>query len=211
MMTDEAGCGLASNNVVATEPRPKHRFGTRLVAVEQQHNVGMIAPGEPGPWSGEADKIAWTDSGTDYSCVIRRDAAGGHLCGYVGVGRSHPLFGFALRALLGLDLVVHGGVKRANPCLACEPESVPICRACGRDDAWWIGFECNGPDDLQPKAPPESRSAAGIGDRLYRDEAYVYAEVISLARQLKDVEDSVGVGSQDRGLFDVRIDRDEWR
>lgn len=211
MTSSNRGYVASSGEMVAIEPRPQHRFGTKLVAVERLHNVKELAPAGPGPWAGEADEIAWTD-GTNYSCLVRRDGEGGHLCGHVGVGGDHPLFGFGLRALLGLDLVVHGGVKRAGACQACEPENVPVCRVRdGLDDAWWIGFECDGPSDVLPNGSPDSRGGAGTGERIYRDEAYVYAEVVSLARQLKDVEDSIGAGSQDRGLLNVRVDLKGWR
>jgi hypothetical protein len=45
-----------------------------------------------GPWDHEPDKMQWQDEATGLPCLIVRGPAGA-LCGYVGVGPTHPWFG----------------------------------------------------------------------------------------------------------------------
>lgn len=44
-----------------------------------------------GPWKAEIDKKQWLDEETGLPCLIVRGPSGA-LCGYVGVGKSHPFF-----------------------------------------------------------------------------------------------------------------------
>ena len=74
------------------------RFGSPEIASLTVYHVPDLSPKIPGPWRGEADKIAWTDPTTGMACIIRRSAHG-HLCGYVAVEPEHPLYGFDADAL----------------------------------------------------------------------------------------------------------------
>lgn len=45
-----------------------------------------------GEWDNEPDKKQWKDEETGLPCLIVRSKATGSLCGYVGVGKKHPLY-----------------------------------------------------------------------------------------------------------------------
>jgi hypothetical protein len=177
-----------------------------------------------GGWRGEADKVSWRDEETGLECIIMRDGVGGHLGGYVGVGRNHPLFGFEAGALpndIGID--VHGGITYARICdegpsprrrvlqegrrichVVIEHVEAEVSHATYHQveqHQWWFGFTCNHVYDLKPsdvKSRP-SRTDGEIGS-TYRDDGYVLNEVRNLARQLKAIESGdpmpVPVGSR---------------
>lgn len=161
---------------------------------------------DKGPSRGEADKVAWQDPVTGYECIIMRDPKLGHLRGFVGVPPEHPLFGFkhgAVPPSLGIE--VHGGLTYSAPCdltgsrHVLEREAHRVCHVTRvwkketyatdhrpRDDAWWFGFDCNLPNDLQPYV---IRRLDYDGPRqTYRDDEYVANEVLNLAAQLKAIE-----------------------
>lgn len=181
-------------------------MGNELVGVDAVYHVPDLAPKAPGPWNGEAEKVAWTDAATGYGCIIRRSAAGGHLAGYVGIMPGHPLFGYCASALRDVGLRIHGGVNYAEPCLGPEPENRSVCHvsasdrmraarapksARAHDHMWWIGFECNQPTDVvpgeRPSLPPSMLT--GTVERVYRDEGYVLEQCRWLAEQLKAIGD----------------------
>lgn len=157
--------------------RPMNGTGVP-VRVDAVYEVRELHPSGDGPWSVEAEKIAWTDEMSGYACIIRRAPQGGHLCGYVAVPPGHPLFGMNPYAFVGLGIGVHGGISYASECQRWQPEHRSICHvtaaearmtreqaearamreqlvhanaeALRHDDAWWFGFECNQPDDVSP-------------------------------------------------------------
>jgi hypothetical protein len=202
--------------VIAVTPARRdvaRRIGSQLVQVDAIFNVPSVHPSGSGPWADEADKIAWTDPATGFPCIIRRSQRWGHLCGYVGVELGHPLHGFDVKALAGIDLRVHGGIDYAEPCAARDPEPVSVCHVtrlkegyfvpasseilrndvareiAARDDAWWLGFSCDKESDALPKADrTRTTEFLGTQTRVYRDEAYVHAECTRLAAQLKAIE-----------------------
>jgi len=190
-------------------PDTERRFGTEVVPVDAVYHVAKVHPSTPGPWSGEAEKVAWTDGNTGYGCIIRRSSRGGHLGGFVGVGPDHPLHGFTEPALEGLGLRVHGGVSHAEGCQHWQSEATSVChvrvqagsaRRNGTDvfandaskahDLWWFGFECNGPGDVLPGGSARSRpdTLDGVNERAYRSEEYVFQHTVWLAEQLRCVE-----------------------
>ena len=165
-------------------------------------------PTESGPWDGEADKVGWVDAETGFGCIMLRQA-NGTLSGYVGVGPEHPLFGFSLDALpVALAASVHGGITYARACevnrFAREADGKPraerytVCHVTrvrmvqdyrtvqttkdefGHEDLWWLGFDTDHPGDLVPKGYRASRRR----DDVYRDQAFVYAHCIELARRM---------------------------
>ncbi len=164
---------------------------------------------------GNADKLAWRDEATGYECIIMRDTRDGFLRGFVGVERAHPLYGFEHEAVPAeLDIEVHGGLtysaiceRGPSPRPRLSREALSIChvprRSAGHDsvvnatdhrpqhdDAWWFGFDCNALYDKVPGrvGDPTPFLAAETG-RTFRDEAYVYDQVVDLAAQLRAIAD----------------------
>lgn len=134
----------------------------------------------PGPWQDEPDKLVWIDADTDLDCMIVRGRAGA-LCGYVGVPPEHPSHGNNYwHDEGGPSVDVHGGLTYADLCsdIVCHvPEH-------GRPgDVWWFGFDCAHAYDFIP-ALTKYRLPTELPDDVYKDIAYVKAEVTSLAKQL---------------------------
>lgn len=46
-----------------------------------------------GVWQDEPDYQHWVDEETGLDCLIVRQPSSGHLCGYVGISKDHPLYG----------------------------------------------------------------------------------------------------------------------
>jgi hypothetical protein len=46
-----------------------------------------------GPWQDEPDRLEWNDQETGLHCLIVRAGVSGALCGYVGIGPTHPAHG----------------------------------------------------------------------------------------------------------------------
>ncbi|MBM7406382.1 MULTISPECIES: hypothetical protein [Sphingomonas] len=206
-----SGTNLPAIKPTRNVTRPMHG-GTDLVPVEAVFHVPTVHPSSRGPWDGEADKIAWTDRMSGLGCIIKRSGSTGCWEGFVGVGPDHPLFGVTPGALVGLDLRAHGGVNYAAACQKYEPESTSVCHVTDvdtrpshsqrpltkegkeHDDAWWLGFSCDQAGDVIPGGsnPLQGRDVpAGVNERVYRDEAFVYRECVRLAAQLLAIADGV--------------------
>ena len=168
-----------------------------------------------GPWLGEAEKVAWLDEASGYECIIMRAASSGHLSGYVGVPPKHPLYGFEHEAIpADLDIEVHGGLTYSalcqhgpTPALGISAEARRICHVSARsarhgpvqhatdyrvqrDDAWWFGFECNHVYDIVPgQRNDRDRFLGHETGATFKDEAYVYGQVVDLAAQLRAIAD----------------------
>lgn len=140
----------------------------RTIVPDQAFYVKDVKSKAEGPWLHEADKLAWRDEATGYECIILRSDAGGHLCGYVGIPPSHPLYGVKHQAIPeDLDIEVHGGLSYSRICesgpsprptrLAVEARrichvicNVPVHRPrelrhattyrVEDGDAWWLGL-----------------------------------------------------------------------
>lgn len=96
-------------------------------------------------------------------CLIKRNAAMGNLCGYVGVPAS--LVSDELAALL--DGIAHGGVTYGpKPCEPGDPAK-GICHVAepGEPEVRWYGFDCAHAHDLLPAyfTRPELRRMAALG------------------------------------------------
>lgn len=136
-------------------------------------------PHDGNPWNAEPDKAQWIDEATGLDCLIVRGPLGA-LCGYVGLPPNHPWHGTDADHV---DAAVHGGLNYAAPCQEHAGERA-ICHVPepGRPaDVWWLGFDCAHAGDLNPITGPIT------GDEVYRDFAYVQAEVARLAAQLAHV------------------------
>lgn len=121
-----------------------------------------------GPWDLEPDRAVWTDEATDYHCAAVRNGFG-TWCGYVAVGRAHPLNtkGYYDDKLLEID--VHGGLTFAGYVL-----SIP--------ELWTFGFDCGHGYDASPDRPYEYPT-----DTTYRTLEYVRRQCALLATQLKEL------------------------
>ncbi len=207
----------STNRALATIDQPQRDVVITMngaatpVQVDAAFRVPDVHPAVPGPWSGERDKIAWRDAATGYPCIIRRSPITGHLGGYVAVPPGHPLHGWPTDALIGLHIAVHNSINYAAACEHRMPETTSICHvaptarqaeaqvvhrneaaARPHDDAWWFGFECNGPGDVLPTDPKqyaEGKLLDGVNERVYRDEAFVHEECTRMAMQFAAIAD----------------------
>ncbi|OQW42395.1 MAG: hypothetical protein A4S12_00645 [Proteobacteria bacterium SG_bin5] len=198
--------------MVIGQPYP---IGDRSVLADAVYYVGGRIDGRGGRLGG-ADKIAWRDPASGYECIIMRDTRGGYLSGYVGVPVEHPLYGFDHDAIPPeLELEVHGGLSYSAVCdegpsperRRLADEARTICHVPARppryasiehatdyraahDGAWWFGFDCNQVYDIVPwEREDRSRFLGQETGATFKDEAYVYDQVIDLAAQLKAIAD----------------------
>lgn len=127
----------------------------------------------PGPWQDEPDRVEFEHAGLP--CLMRRNPSGAW-CGYAAVPPGHPLHGGGYETP---DVDAHGGLTYAS---ACAGEICHVPKPGEPDDVWWYGFDCGHCDDLLPAYVVQFPELAKYGK--YRDQAYVTAEVRSLAEQL---------------------------
>lgn len=182
---------------------------TAVTALQVYRNPDR-RPSESGPWDAEADKIAWIDEASGLACIILRQTDG-TLSGYAAVGPDHPVFGFEAEALpVDLATSVHGSITYARTCEdnrferqahgKPRQERYTVCHTTyvrtvqeyrtvqttrnefEHEDLWWFGFHTNGVGDLVPKPRLGSSPRKGA---VYRDQSFVYANVIELARRLR--------------------------
>ncbi len=130
-----------------------------------------------GPWNGEPDFLLFSERG--FPCVVLRHANFGHLNGYVGVPRGHPLYRKSYR---DLDVRVHGGLSYSGD-LSDVPLRVLFSVLKYPDVAWWwFGFDCAHAYDVVPAQLADGlRPFSGA---KYRDVAYVQEMCRVLARRL---------------------------
>jgi hypothetical protein len=131
------------------------------------------------PWESEPDNAEWEDKLTGYKCRIQRHGHFGHLCGYVGIPKSHPLYGKHYSDDEVADIRVHGGLTHSG-----EDQD--------DKDTWWFGFDCSHAGDLSPNMLMHilDRELPNLRhfhrDEVYRTWDYVENEVRELVRQLRD-------------------------
>lgn len=152
-----------------------------------------------------------------------RNTDNGFLCGYVGIPKDHPLWGWDANAVppdIGID--VHGGLTYSRLCeegpsptrrLAVEARRIchvtlrpavyhPVEHATDHrvedSHAWWFGFSCDHAFDLIPNARPNSSGSksSDLG-RIYRDDAYVVRETVALAAQLRAIAEGDAAPARD--------------
>lgn len=123
-----------------------------------------------GEWDDEEDNLHWHQDG--FACLIRRHEWFGHFNGYVGVDIVHPLYGLNYCDEVFESIGVHGGLTYSGLW-----EEFPGFH--------WFGFDCNHTWDWAPGSANKYRSADKYqSNKIYRNLAYVRAEVESLVRQL---------------------------
>lgn len=148
-----------------------------------------------GEWDNEPDKLNWVDPVTGLDCMIVRNKGVGALCGYVGVMEAHPWFG---RHYTGCTLIpacedmyaccvhsiegkidVHGGLTFSGFCQEGNEHGICHVPEPGRPaHVYWFGFDCSHHGDLSPEYTKDP-----LPIRIYRNVAYVKAEVEKLALQ----------------------------
>ena len=104
----------------------------------------------------------------EHECRVLRVLATGHLCGYVGVCTSSPLYGIDYEFLDSVE--VHGGLTYSGKM--------------SDSDKWWFGFDCAHFGDRLP--------LYSDGTGVYRDMDYVKNEVENLVEQLIKLEENKG-------------------
>jgi hypothetical protein len=143
------------------------------------------------PWAGEPDYAMFDAAGL--KCVIRRVRDIGHLCGYVGVGASHPLFEVASNDLVPapstwlerpFDIDEHGVIDTFLTAMHMQAGEIPDGFAPlntligvhgglswgGRmhdHTGWWFGFDCAHAGDFSP-------GLAETIERAGRDASWLY-------------------------------------
>lgn len=146
--------------------------------------------------------MLWINTTTGYQCLIRQ-GFGRVLCGYVGVERSHRLYGRPMDDDALDSIRVHGGLTFSD----YWPDINRL---------WYFGFDCGHfmdiiPDWVSPIETQNRKVATGEADieticnnelsslisafmknsaftPTYKDLNFVAAEVESLAHQLKVLE-----------------------
>jgi hypothetical protein len=95
-----------------------------------------------GPWQSEPDRLEFQSHGFD--CLLSRNSMLGNWCGYVGLPKTHSLYGQERPNTLD-TLDVHGGVTYSAHCdgFICHVTKDP-------DELFWIGFDCAHSQDLIP-------------------------------------------------------------
>lgn len=204
------------DGLVNEEPVNYPLATTRIVAQQVYSNPDRH-PDEPGPWSNEADKVAWVDEETGLGCIMLRQVDG-TLSGYVGVGPDHPLFGFEVDAVpLDISATVHGGLTYGKACEVNRVESharsqtvkerYSVCHVTRtrtrtieyhvdvqttedefHEDLWWLGFDTNHDGDARPNDDDYERRSGDV----YRDQSFVYGQCIDLARCLRRIASESG-------------------
>lgn len=207
----EGGVTLVTGRAYAT--------ADRLVPASEIFFEEGAKPRGEGPWLGEADKVSWRDGETGFECIMMRETGRGHLSGYVGVPKDHPLWGWSHEAIpadLGID--VHGGLTYSQICeegpsparrLVMERRRIchvpripyqyePVTHATEHrpedEHVWWFGFSCDHVYDIVPgdRGQPKRFMGAETGAE-YRDDSYVVGEILNLARQLRAIGDGTAV------------------
>ena len=132
------------------------------------------------PWESEPDNAEWEDKLTGYKCRIQRHGHFGHLCGYVGIPKNHPLYGKHYSDDEVADIQVHGGLTHSDSANSDGDWGGGL---------WWFGFDCSHGGDLSPKMLVHlvDRNILGLDrNETYRTWDYVENEVRELVRQLRD-------------------------
>ena len=141
-------------------------------------------------WENEGKSYPFIDKETNYGCYIYRHPRRGHLCGYVDIPRSHPLYGIdhanEIFDMITGDIKVHGGIsftgRLNNP---YNNKELPDYFDDLHD--WLIGFDCNHAEDYAPFRPCDESELIELKQE-YRTAEYVADECKKLAKQLKALE-----------------------
>jgi hypothetical protein len=143
------------------------------------------------PWADEPDYRMFNASGL--TCVVRRVRDLGYLCGYVGVGRAHPLYQVSATDLVPapgtwlerpFDIEEHGIIDTFITMFHMHAGEVPdgfaplnaligvhggLTWSAPMHDhtGWWFGFDCGHAGDFSP-------GIAATLEQIGRDSSFMY-------------------------------------
>jgi hypothetical protein len=111
-----------------------------------------------GPWQSEPDRLEFQSHG--FNCLLSRNSMLGNWCGYVGLPKTHSLYGRERPDILD-TLDVYGGVTYSAHCdgFIChvtqeKDELFWVGFACHvtqeKDELFWVGFDCGHSQDVIP-------------------------------------------------------------
>lgn len=132
-----------------------------------------------GEWDNEPYRISWVDKETGYNCLAKRGPFGAW-CGYVAVSSNHA---FYKQSYNNVNVDVHGDLTYANECSGDPDEGICHLESPGEEPVFWFGFDCSHCYDFIP-----SYTSHFNQNGIYRNKAYVIAEIDSLSKQLKALE-----------------------
>jgi hypothetical protein len=121
---------------------------------------------------GEGDVTRFTVKG--FPCVVARHPSFGHLNGYVGIPKSHPLYGKNYEIIQ--KTYVHGGITYAGQDL--------MFLTAKEKKYWWFGFDTGHIGDLPPFYLLNRNIPDIICVGVYKDMKYVVKETKDMALQL---------------------------
>lgn len=159
-----------------------------------------------GEWDNEPDKVQFiTQSGLP-GLIVRNGS--GALCGYVGIGKAHPLHGMSYSACTlnpkceeetycehspEYLFSVHGGITFADVCQENREHGICHIPEEGEEEPlFWFGFDCSHAGDVSPSydglfGPSSQGMPTGWGGVYqYRNIEYVKKQIESLAKQLTE-------------------------
>jgi len=150
----------------------------------------IIEQGLDGPWFTEPDRVEFKNLG--YDCLLSRSPFSFAWCGYVAVPKGHSAFGLHYDHADLEDIRVPGGLTYSKEC------HEHICHEADEhsDPVWWLGFDCAHCYDVTPGSEAslkaitgEIRKCPADYEVTYKDMNYVREQVLSLATQLKLLEE----------------------
>lgn len=115
-------------------------------------------------WDNEPWYIEWEVN--NIKCVIHRRIDAGFLYGYIGLPKNHAYFGLNSEEF---PIEVDGGWNYA--------ENEAYFKQ-GNFDYWWLGFDCNHGDDVNPSQTYNSPSAT------YKTVYYVAEQLMEIVKEL---------------------------
>jgi hypothetical protein len=163
-----------------------------------------------GPWQDEPDHLEWDDQETGLRCMIEREIYFGTLCGYVGIGPTHPAYEIHHDGASFEEAKLYRESLRANLFsgnVVTRPEPIPGVgeivhsikvhggltfsgKIVDGSTLWYFGFDCCHAFDVMPfrwKEFDDVRKKSNFKIE-YRTIDYVKGECHELARQLKVLE-----------------------
>lgn len=131
------------------------------------------------PWESEPDLVTYNLG--RYYCLIRRHPSLKHLCGYVGVIKSHPYYE---KEYHSIEIDVHGGLTFSD-----FIEEYP--------GYWFLGFDCAHLGDFIPSDLGFFQNMNAMIEprkryEYYRTISYVGKELENMVYQLQRKENSHG-------------------
>ena len=140
----------------------------------------------PGKWLSEPDLCAWEHR---LPCLAIRDMGMGIWKGFVGVDKSHSLYGKLINEMLVLPevrdifIAVYGGLSGAG--------RLPAKYKDFAKDFWWIGIDTSHGGDFMPLLKIEDSDpnmAKLISTQTYKDLRFIRKETNKLANLISKLK-----------------------